>query len=52
MRQLSPETKILYMSGYTGTVIMQAGIFETNAIFLEKPFTQTDLLNKVQEVLG
>jgi len=52
IRQLSPQTKILYMSGYTGNVINQSGFFEANAVFLEKPFTQNDLLSKVQEVLG
>ncbi len=43
--------KVLYMSGHTDGVISQYDIFEKGNYFLAKPFTPTDLLQKVRIVL-
>jgi PAS domain S-box-containing protein len=48
---LHPEMKIIYMSGYTDDTINQYGVIKQGKAFLQKPFTPTDLLNKVREVL-
>ncbi len=45
-----PETRFLYMSGYTGELVIDHGLSEGIAL-LEKPFTRAALLNKVQSSL-
>ena len=47
-----PETKVLYMSGYTDDAIVHHGGSSTRHGFLQKPFTADALLRKVREVLG
>jgi hypothetical protein len=39
------------MSGYTDDVIADHGIINHNLNFIEKPFTQKGLTEKVREVL-
>ena len=51
MAALHPETRVLYMSGYTDDVIVRNGILEPNSFFLQKPFSPSGLLQKVREVL-
>ncbi len=51
LRNACPSLCILYMSGYTDDAILQHGILNSGAAFLEKPFTPTSLLNKVRQVL-
>ncbi len=47
-----PETKVLYLSGYTEDTIVSEGSFESGTSFLQKPFTLQLLSRKVREVLG
>ena len=47
-----PETKVLYLSGYTEDAIGSEGTIESGAAFLQKPFTLQTLSRKVREVLG
>jgi PAS domain S-box-containing protein len=49
---LRPETKVLYLSGYTEDAIISEGTIERDAAFLQKPFTLKSLSQKVREVLG
>jgi two-component system, cell cycle sensor histidine kinase and response regulator CckA len=50
-RGLRPEMKILFMSGYTDSAIMQHGVLEAVHEFLHKPFTPDTLGRKVRELL-
>jgi two-component system cell cycle sensor histidine kinase/response regulator CckA len=51
LRRLRPETRVLYMSGYSNDGIVQSGILGSGALLLEKPFTREILLRRVREVL-
>ncbi len=44
--------RVLFMSGYPAETIMQRGVLEPGAAFLEKPFTPEVLARKVREALG
>ena len=46
-----PQTKVLYLSGYTEDAIVHQGVLETETAFLQKPFTLQTLSRKVREVL-
>ncbi len=46
-----PGIKVIYMSGYTDDAIVHHGVLEAGTPFIGKPFTQTELLRKVREVL-
>jgi PAS domain S-box-containing protein len=50
--QLHPQTKVLFISGYTDDIILQAGISAATTPFLQKPFLLRDLGAKVQELLS
>ena len=49
--EIRPQTKILYMSGYTENVIGHNGTLDAGVRLLQKPFTLRELKNKVREVL-
>jgi two-component system cell cycle sensor histidine kinase/response regulator CckA len=51
LRRTRPDLKILFMSGYTEQAVGNHGVFETDAQFLQKPFTTDSLLRKVRAVL-
>ncbi len=47
-----PGLPVLFMSGYTADVIATRGILEPGITVVEKPFTTSDLLGKVRELLS
>jgi two-component system cell cycle sensor histidine kinase/response regulator CckA len=51
IRSLRPETKVLYMSGYTEDEVVQRGVADLSVSFLQKPFKPIDLARQVQAVL-
>jgi two-component system cell cycle sensor histidine kinase/response regulator CckA len=50
--ELHPDARILYMSGYTDDVIAQHGVLGEGVPFLQKPFTNYELVDKVRTVLN
>lgn len=46
-----PQTRVLYMSGYAVSAIVQHGVLEADTFFLAKPLTPASLLLKVRQVL-
>jgi CheY-like chemotaxis protein len=52
VRQLRPDIRVLFTSGYAGDAIMQRGVVQANAAFLAKPYSADSLLRKVSEVLA
>ncbi|MBI4167188.1 MAG: CHASE3 domain-containing protein [Acidobacteria bacterium] len=47
-----PETKLLFMSGYTDESVLHHGVLESGIAFVQKPFTPDTLAQKVREMLG
>ena len=52
LAETRPETKVLYLSGYTEDAIISDGSIDKGTAFLQKPFTLQSLSRKVREVLG
>ncbi len=48
---LLPEMKVVFLSGYTDSVVIRQGLLDPGSFFLQKPFTPAALANKVREVL-
>jgi two-component system, cell cycle sensor histidine kinase and response regulator CckA len=46
-----PDTKVLYISGYTDVAVFDPGVLDPGSAFLQKPFSSADLAQKVREVL-
>jgi len=51
VRALRPETKILYMTGYSGELI-RADMLIPGVSFIQKPFTPADLGRKISKMLS
>jgi two-component system, cell cycle sensor histidine kinase and response regulator CckA len=45
-----PETKVLFMSGYTNDSIVRHGVVESAVELLQKPFTRISLLSRIRGV--
>jgi PAS domain S-box-containing protein len=42
----SPDLKVLYLSGYTDSVVLQQGMLDPGSYFLQKPFTPSRLAHR------
>jgi PAS domain S-box-containing protein len=49
---LRPESRILFMSGYTDDAVVREGIHHGRIPFIQKPFTATDIAVRIRTVLG
>ena len=50
--QQRPETRIVYVSGYTFDALTQQDMSNLDTTLVEKPFTPDSLVRKIQEVLS
>ncbi|HEY0349531.1 MAG TPA: PAS domain S-box protein [Pyrinomonadaceae bacterium] len=51
LKSVRPESKILFMSGFTDDAIIHHGVSDDGVFFLQKPFSTECLAAKVREVL-
>jgi two-component system cell cycle sensor histidine kinase/response regulator CckA len=51
MLAVYPDTKTLFMSGYTANVIAHRGVLDNGVAFIQKPFSMGDLAVKIRAVL-
>jgi CheY-like chemotaxis protein len=51
LRQIAPNLKCLFMSGYTADFVAHQGVLEQGLAFLQKPFTRNELAVALRELL-
>jgi CheY-like chemotaxis protein len=51
LRTMHPAAKLLFMSGFTEADVLQQGLLEAGAAFVEKPFSPERLATRVREAL-
>jgi PAS domain S-box-containing protein len=51
IRATTPQTKVLFMSGYTDDALALHGVLAPEIVFLEKPFSPARLARKVRETI-
>ncbi len=51
LMMLRPDMKVLFLSGYADRAVVEHGVIELGAGFLQKPFTPQTLAQKVREAL-
>jgi len=52
LAQLRPETKVLYMSGFSDDALSHNGVVAGDIALLQKPFAPPTLLREVRRILG
>jgi PAS domain S-box-containing protein len=50
LRLRYPGLKVIYMSGYTESALVQDGMLERNTVLLQKPFTVKKILEVIQQL--
>ena len=51
LEQQYPDTRVLFMSGYSGDAIADHGVLDRDTHLISKPFNAADLTNKVRDLL-
>jgi two-component system, cell cycle sensor histidine kinase and response regulator CckA len=51
LRELKPEVKVIYMSGYESNILSTGNKFGSDVIFLQKPFRPSELNQTIREIL-
>ena len=52
LRPISPDTKVVFCSGYTEDAIRHIGGLETGVFFIQKPYTLSTVAQKLNEILS
>jgi CheY-like chemotaxis protein len=52
IRQIRPDIRVLYMSGYAQPVLAAEGRLDPDVLLLDKPFTERELLDKVSAAIS
>ncbi len=52
IHKISPDIRVLFMSGYTNEIITKHGVLEEGLTFIQKPFTIYALAGKIRKALG
>ncbi len=52
LQRFQKDLRTLYMSGYTANVITHRGVLDEGVHFIQKPFSLTELSEKLKEVLS
>jgi PAS domain S-box-containing protein len=50
--QLRPNTRLLYVSGYTDDIVLKNGISKQGMFFLQKPYSLKELARKIQTLMA
>jgi CheY-like chemotaxis protein len=51
LSRLRPDTRVLFMSGYTNRANLGGTTLDPDVPFIQKPFTSAEILSKVREIL-
>lgn len=51
LKEQRPGLRVLFVSGYVDQAVLQNGMAESGAAFLQKPFTADELSKKIRELL-
>ena len=52
LAKMRPGIQVLFMSGYTDNVVVQHGVLDESAHFIQKPFSPQELAGKIRAILG
>jgi len=51
LKSVYPEARVLFVSGYISSTVVKDALASSSVAFLQKPFTPSELVKKVREVL-
>lgn len=51
IREIRPDIKVLFMSGYSADAVVHRGVLAPGIAFIQKPFQSHDLTRKIREAL-
>jgi two-component system, cell cycle sensor histidine kinase and response regulator CckA len=51
IRKINPLIPVIFMSGYTGDVVLDKGVEDTTIDYISKPLSAPELLKKIRDVL-